>query len=148
MHLRNVSTICETLAQHGGQLQLFCSRLLQNSLCNKTIRTNNWRNTKRCDSPLNQLIFTFGFSQRSKSLTYIQVNLKLGGKSKKSRQLSSICQPCISQKPMSLYTASMQHQTFGFQDPVCNSSTKPQLWPTMDPRPYSFSTCQIYHYVV
>ena len=28
--------------------------------CNKTIRTNNWRNTKRCDSPLNQLIFTSG----------------------------------------------------------------------------------------
>ena len=65
-----------------------------------------------------------------------------------TRQLSSICQPCISQKPMSLYTASMQHQTFGFQDPVCNSSTKPQLWPTIDPRPYSFSTRQIYHCVV
>ena len=40
-----------------------------------------------------------------------------------TRQLSLICQQCISQKPMSLFTALMQHQIFGFQDPVCKTST-------------------------
>ena len=45
-----------------------------------------------------------------------------------TRQLSLICQQCISQKPMSLYTALMQHQfSFGFQDPVCATSNKPHL---------------------